>query len=534
MRKKQGWLILPAILLALAIIGYAAVRMLFVFPAGQPVFRNAKEADLRDTSMTVEEYRVLASQMPQCHILWMIPIGGTQYDCTASRIVVDDIDEADIPLFSLFEHLEYVDARNARCYENLLALQSALPDCTVDWTVQLGSGTFDPDSESLDLQGTGTSAPELSEKLQLFPNLTEVIIVDADYSADQQDGLRRKYSDVTFVWPVEVSGKRWLNTETCLFYGGSTVNVPELIAAAPDFPNVQELDLRGCGCTVEELLALQEAYQVPIRCELELYGEKFSTDATEIDFSGIRIQDTAPLEQMLPLLPKLEKVDMCNCGLSNTAMDELGQRHPDVRFVWKVKVGGVYIRTDITSYIGARYGYYPKTSISNPWADAGNRLFNKDVANLRYCVDMICLDLGHMGVTDYSFLNYMPKLKYLILADTRGKDFSMIGNLTELIYLELFMTYFTDTEILLNLTKLENLNLGHTFLTNPEVLAEMSWVDMMWIPGTTLDEDLREEIAAALPDTQVVSVFGGSTNDGWRQCQNYYDMRDILGMPYYK
>ena len=137
-----------------------------------------------------------------------------------------------------------------------------------------------------------------------------------------------------------------------------------------------------------------------------------------------------------------------------------------------------------------------------------------------------------MRMTDYSFLEYMPKMQYLLLGDTPGTDFSSLENLTELIYLEIFNTKFSQTELLLNFTKLEDLNLGFTRNHDFEVLKQLTWLKRLWVPATGLSAQQYQELVAALPDTQVEMYVLGSTGGNWRDNQNYRDMRDLLGMYY--
>ena len=123
-------------------------------------------------------------------------------------------------------------------------------------------------------------------------------------------------------------------------------------------------------------------------------------------------------------------------------------------------------------------------------------------------------------------------MKYLILGDTPVKDFTPIGSLTEMIYLEIFNVQFTQHELLLNMTKLEDLNLGSTPTRDTEALKQMTWLKRLWVPNTRLNGVQYEELIAALPDTQVVTYGRHSTDRGWRDNQNYRDMRDLLGMWY--
>ena len=40
-----------------------------------------------------------------------------------------------------------------------------------------------------------------------------------------------------------------------------------------------------------------------------------------------------------------------------------------------------------------------------------------------------------------------------------------------------------------------------------------------------------EELTAALPNTHIEFDAGFTTGNGWRQLQNYFDMRELMGLP---
>lgn len=531
-KRTLLWIVLPIMLIALLAAAYLTVDALFIFHRGRVIYRYDPEVDLRDMEMSVEEYTSLEAALPDCHILWMIPVGDTYYDSTMSEIVVDSIALQDIPLFLLFDDLRRIDAIDATCYPELIALCDLLPDCEIDWAVHIGTGAFSPASRVLKLAGVRTNAAELTEKLSLFPNLTQVEITDISLTKIEQQELQEKFPSVSFVWSVNVSGKVFLNTVDSMSFKGETVDIDDILNAAVLFPSVETINLSGCGCSVDALLAVQQAYGATVYSELSLYDVTFTTDATELYFNDIPMESVAAVEQILPLLPNLKKVEMCNCGISSEEMDALWKRHPEVRFIWSVKIGRATLRTDCTNFIGMKHGYWVNGNIADPYKDAKNRLFDKDCVEFKYCVDMVCLDLGHMGITDYSFLEYMPNLKYLILVDTHGTDFSPLAKLYELIFLEIFMTDFNQPEILLNLKKLEDVNLGYTLVSDPEFLMQMTWLKRLWVPSTKMTWDECLALKAALPNTQVDYSADHSTGNGWRKSKNYYDMRDWLGVEY--
>jgi hypothetical protein len=55
----------------------------------------------------------------------------------------------------------------------------------------------------------------------------------------------------------------------------------------------------------------------------------------------------------------------------------------------------------------------------------------------------------------------------------------------------------------------------------------MTWLKRLWWADCPIPV---EEFQEYLPDTQLMFLHHSSTGNGWRQGQNYYDMRNILGM----
>ena len=472
-RKILVWIAIIAALALLVVFAVKGVHKRYFFFEDRALLRSSEQIDLRDMELSLQQYELLCAELPGCNIRWMIPIEDDLYDSAATTISISSVKSEHIPMFLLFDDLQQIYAEASEDYEALQELEAQLPECNVLWMVHIGNGAFQPESKELQLNGAGVTAQELADKLVLFSDLEHVVITDVAYTTNEQLALLEKYPEISFAWNVTVSGKTWHNSATELSYVGTSVDAEELCAAAELLPNVCRIDLSGCGCTVEELLQIHEVYGAAIVSELELHGVSFDTKTTELDFSNIPMEDVSAVEEILPLMPELQKVVMCNCGISSEEMDALWKRNPQVRFIWSVKIGRITLRTDCTNFTGPKHGYLANGKITDPFKDRSNRLFDEDCKEFKYCVDMVCLDLGHMGITDYSFVQYMPKLKYLILADTIGTDFSALRDLKELVFLELFLTDFKDTEVLTTLTSLEDLNIAFTEVDDITFLKQM-------------------------------------------------------------
>lgn len=248
-----------------------------------------------------------------------------------------------------------------------------------------------------------------------------------------------------------------------------------------------------------------------------IYGNEFDADAEFLDLSSISMEDTAELEAALSSFPNLKQVDMIDCGISNEEMEALNQRHPGIKFVWALQIQGITLRTDATSFMPTKHGY---------------RVTNDDCQLLRYCHDLECIDLGHMPVSDCSFLYGTPHVKYLILADTRVSDATPIGFLTELEFLELFLTKVSDYTPLLNCSNLKDLNLCYSAAFDNGPLFQMTYLDRLWGVATSLSWQEQVDLRQTLAQTTIVIQSSGSTTKGWRNGPRYYQQRDIFEMPY--
>ncbi|MCM1308407.1 MAG: hypothetical protein NC223_07410 [Butyrivibrio sp.] len=257
--------------------------------------------------------------------------------------------------------------------------------------------------------------------------------------------------------------------------------------------------------------------------DVELYGAVYPYNTERIDISGTAVEDLDYLIDRLLELPMLNYIDMCDCGLSNETMEELMKRFPDVKFVWKVTLGLWTIRTDCVAFSTLKDGTITY------------RLTNDDVKVLKYCTDMVALDLGHNKVTDISFLQYMPKLRILILVDNRveGHDDLYISDLSwlrytpELRYLEFFVGSVSDISFLYDLPNLVDLNISYNPISEVEYLMKLPRLERLYIEHTLLTEEDYKLLQQTYPDAQIVYYGEGSVDQGWREHERYFAMIDM-------
>lgn len=396
-----------------------------------------------------------------------------------------------------------------------------------DASVRLGEATVPLSAEQIYLSAD-TPLSELLEALPNLPELQKVFFTTGTVSYEMQDVLTEAFPDLSFQWRMTLLGKTVSSAARTVSFAGHSLTEDDVSVLCENlfrFPALETLDVTGCGLTDGQIGALRAATSAVVAHEIELYGKTVSTGAAELDFSNIWIGSgrLEEIESVLDDFPRLEKVVMCDCGISNEDMAALNDRHENVRFVWRVYFSEFSLRTDDTNFIAAR--------VRNDFP-----IYSAQMEVLKYCPDIQALDLGHKDITSLNFLQYVPHLKYLILAENDVNDISPIGELKELTYLEMFWTKCEDITPLKNCKNLTDLNISYIYC-RPwkclEVLSEMPWLERLWYCGNNMTDDQLAELRAALPNTEMyLEPHGESTGGTWREHPHYYEMRDFFGMYY--
>lgn len=322
----------------------------------------------------------------------------------------------------------------------------------------------------------------------------------------------------------------------------------------PDEANVQAMDLRtNTAVTYEEILDhverqgetgladvrdyrlnlpqirdLTERYRDgELVWELDVDGVGITPDIRELDLSG---HDLAALDidiyTLFGLLRNLEKADMCQCGFSNDEMSALQDAFPEIKIVWEIKLSHWTVRTDAVAFSTM------KTCSQTFY------LKDEEAKYLKYCTDLVALDLGHNYVTDLSFLQYMPELKILILVDNvkgweNGKirridDLSMLQYVPKLEYLEFFCDGVKDISFLQYTPNLVDLNISYNPISDATYLFELPKLERLFLEHTRIPYSEFERLKETYPDAQLEYYGEGSIDHGWRKHERYYAMRDMF------
>lgn len=383
----------------------------------------------------------------------------------------------------------------------------------------------------LPLSGRNVTASDLCAALEQLPDVRRVELRGVSFTPEERAALRGAFPDIVFQWPVDVMGCEFLSTDLTVSFAGRgdlPVDAPDRIReAAGEFYDLRAVDLTGCGLDNEALHQLdQDLPGTDVRWTFELYGVEVCSTDREIDLSGKKMKKDkgAAVEEALPLFSHLEKVVMCDCGISDEDMDALNRKYEDIRFVWMVDVQSVALRTD-----GDFFSPHRDSGLERARSRAG-------LKNLWYCTDLVALDVGHAHTRELDYISVMPHLKYLIIVEDYLTDCSLIGELKELKWLEMFQCSVRDISGLVGCTALEDLNI--CYINAPgdnvyETLRRMTWLKRLWCSGTRMSRKQLKALREELPDTEIWCHTGDESTGGtWRYSESYYEMRDAFHMYY--
>ena len=531
-KNKKGLVIaLGAVALVMtAVVGafaWTAVRYHIV--DGRLYPKDLQSLDLRGQEIRVNHYRKLSEKLPECDIRWDIPFQEGFLADDAREVTVTTLTAKDVERLDYAEELQVVHAEDCRDYDTLAQLRHRRPELDVRYNVAFSAGSF---AWNLDTLLLSSVAEEDIHLLQYLPNLKTVALEAGSYDLHTVEALRGAVHNAGQKFGVVIGGNIISDTETRL----EIADIAEEELALLDYlPVLQQLKLENPNVSPEKLTALRETYpQMEISWQVTIEDLTFDETTREVDLTAVEITDLSQVERKLACLPNLETVTFGLCGvdepkwgnsrskltaspIENEDLAAYRDRvREDYKVVWTVRLGpSIALRTDADNFMPNHFGV--------------GQLPDSYAYNLRYCEDMVCLDVGHMTLTDISFVEFMPKLKYLILAWTEVKYIEPIRTCKNLVFLELDNSTIRDLSPLVDCTALEDLNLGNTFCDVTPIL-EMTWLkNVYFILGSPAS---AYKVSQAIPTAHVVASGNATVGGGWRRLQNYYDMRDCLNMPY--
>ncbi len=518
--------------------------------------KDALSLDLRGQEIPLSHYDNLSKALPDAQIRWDIPFQDGFLADDAETLTVTALTPEDATLLaSRCPGLKYVDGRGCRDYEGLSQLKQLRPDIRVDYWVPVNGTNYAASAIQLNLRGITDS------DIALLPYLSNLATITV--SGGEPEPLKKLHSyclENGISLRPSLAGS--LIPEDTVDLEISNITDAE-IGLMYLLPQLEQLHLLEPQASAERLIRMKKELTATVTWEKTVLGITFRHNARIVDLtdavslgpnqkpgdetayaksltyviqgdpetipSSVKLMEYRPLpdktkdtrqlieevETAMAYFPKAKKLILCGSFLDNEAMAAFRERQADAyKVVWTVKCGKIATRTDATFFMPVKYHVY--------------YLNDKEAFNLRYCPDMIAVDIGHMMVSDLQFVEYMPNLQYLILAHSAVRNIEPLRTCKNLKFLELDHTGVLDFTPLQECPALEDLNIGETW-NDVEPLKKVTWLKNLWMISRGRS---AAELAEFLPDTNIVFAGSATVDSGWRDLPNYFAMRDVLKMFY--
>jgi Leucine-rich repeat (LRR) protein len=497
-------------------------------------FSALRLLDLRAIPADAARVDELRASLPNCEILWNVPLGNKRFDSASSELVLPASCTAeDLALLHYFPLLERVDARACAVDAAFAKAAFAFADVSFVWDASIGGVSTTSGSTTLDLTGSTIPAEQVLWLLKGLPVLTEVVCNDTIWSAAELTALREAYPAISFLREIEVFGERVPADAQALDFSDRAVDPDELSQILEQLPAIKTLDLTGQTMTLSEMERLTAAFPaIAFNFSFEVFGKELTTDTTELDLEGYVLSSPEEIAKVLTFLPNLNTCDLSHSGLSNEQMEQLMAQFPSVKFIWVIRLGAWEIRTDITAFSkGNRtrfpdgMGYFTGVGKTN--------FYDEDIQVLKYCKDLVYLDLGHGNrITDLSVLTQLKHLRVLIVSMNKLVDLSPIAQMQELELLEIYQNPFTDISPVAKLPKLKYLNCNSTLMTDASPLFTMQNLEMLWFVSVrNVSPEQKKQLVEALPNCRVNFRPNSKGPGGWKGNPLYEEYQAAFGLP---
>jgi len=537
--KKTLVTILIVLLLVLALgaagfIGFNWYRDNHVFVDGDAYEIRTQSLDLTGEDISVAYYDELQAKLPDCQIKWMVPFQGNKYPNDRSGLQVSSLTVEEIEYIAkYFPNLEQLIAnQDNHQYDMLAVAEAALPECDVQYSVNLGHAGHvrDHKSETVHLEfqdfaGEAYDFDALMQNLTYLPDLKELTLQNVAYSLEQVQSLKEAYPEVAISATVEVFGQEYNMEVAELDLSGMTgedaVAVVEQLKKLPNLTRVNLTPENGIGAlSLEDVKALMDAVPgVTFDFAFDFYGTRLSTADEEVHIKNTKIGDEGEqnIRNALDLLKNCKRFVLESCQVSNEVMAKLRDDYRDrTKIVWRISYGKGTTMTD-AEVIRAVYD-----------------LVDTNCANLVYCEDAKYMDIGHNEWLDAcDFVSGMKSLEYVIISGAPIKSLEPFRNCKNLKMLEAaFCEYLTDVSPLADCPNLQMLNISNTHIEDLSPLDDLPLTHLTVRTNPSgrcrLSAEEQDRVAKQHPDCWISYSGPQPYGVGWR-----YDEDEITPLDHY-
>jgi len=328
--KKLLIAVIILAVIAAGLLGYLWYQTSHIFVDDAVYAKNAKELDLRGTEISLQHYKTVQSQLPECVILWDVPFQGGAVASDTTTLTMQGAAEADLKMIPYFTALKTVNVTGCQDYAMLEELQAMLPGAVVNYTVDLGGTAADHFATELELQPGSYDYDLLMENLKYIPDVQRITFYQTELDAERFEALQAAFESITFDYTVDLLGTELTAQSTSVDLSKMTsADLDAVISKLPLLASLETIQLapgtEEGGLTLEEAAKLKQAVpEVQLKYSFELYGEVIDTDVESLSYKNARkliTNDTiGQLQLALEIMNNCTKVVLDNTAVSDETM----------------------------------------------------------------------------------------------------------------------------------------------------------------------------------------------------------------------
>ena len=494
--------------------------------------------DLRNNNISVKQYRELQESLPACKVVWSVPLDSMRFDSDSTSIVYPDIAIKNASLLKYLPELRTIDASGNQDYNALQELAKQYPQYLFKWEVCLGDQTWTNDTKCITVNMNPIDKNLAESAFSGFLDLQYVDLTNTDISIESVSAWEKQFPEIGFRYHILLADLTIdSDTQSLVLRDMDSISMADLETVIPRLSLLKSVDLRGCNLPIQDKKTLQLEYpQLEFLWTIEvLPGIQANSTDQEIILSNNTVTDLNDLTEKLALLPGLKIVEMCSCGLSDDQMQSLREQFPEKKFIWLIRVGEWELRTDVRAFSMANVKDFPGGQLVGDEYWRYSRFTADSLSSLKYCTDLIALDIGHASnVLDLFSLAGLNKLQYLIVAMTKAQDIEVVRDMPDLVFLEIFSMPISDLSPLLACKKLEYLNCGNCNFNSIDTLVQLTTLKRLWLINSDLKDEQIAELRAALPNTIIKTGGDHPTDNGWRSgSEGYHTMQELFHLGHF-
>lgn len=366
-----------------------------------------KQLDARDTGLTVEQYTELSAALPECEILWSVPIAGETFDSDTVTLTLPDCGGAELDRLKYFPLLKEIDATACTDDAAVFAAENAMTGVSFTRTVDIFGTRYAPDVEALDFTGQDLSDPSEAACLGYLKGPVTVDMTGPVRTLEEMNSWQDAYPNVTFLF---------------------------------------SFTLEELGCA-----------------DLSVDGNAETLDLSD---RSLEPQSLEVLRNYLKFLPAVSSLNMMGCGIDNETMDAFRAEYPESGIYWAVYLPGYTISTDVVAF--STLGVHARKVTSEDCEifrychnlvalDLGHHYIT-DLSWLEYVPNLHVLILACCELTDITPIGSLTELRYLeLFANENIESYAPLSGLTHLHHLNISYNHAQDFEAFYSLTGLERL-----------------------------------------------------------------------------